>query len=479
MTSYRVPAVGVPQRAHLGTGTLAAVTALAGLAGSWVFPPIWVLLAYGVLVIVLACLRFPVFGFCLLALSVPWGGGFTVPLGAPVSSTELVVGAVSVAWLFSAVSERRPILATRLWLPFIAVFLVVICASASQASDQHASLREILKWGEMTAVFCAAAYFLRSERDLMMVVAAMVLAGLTQALLGYVQFFLHLGPAAFVVHGSFLRAYGTFDQPNPFAGYLNLVLPLAVASAILLPIGWEKRLHQIAAMVIAGGLLLSESRGALLASFLAVAVIISVLSRRVRFLAWTGIVLGLAGGLLALFGLVPEGPFAKLLDTIGLGGVSFGHVTDANFSAVERAAHWLAGVRMFAAHPLLGVGIGNYAAAYPAYHPRGWYDPLEHAHNYYINIAAEAGVFGLTSYVLLIGSALWYSCAALGRALTPRARAAVLGVLGALVATDFHNLFDVLYVHGMTTLIGLEVALIVLAVRVSHAEPERRRVVLT
>jgi O-antigen ligase len=143
-------------------------------------------------------------------------------------------------------------------------------------------------------------------------------------------------------------------------------------------------------------------------------------------------------------------------------------VTDANFSAVERAAHWLAGVRMFAAHPLLGVGIGNYSAAYPAYHPRGWYASLEHAHNYFINIAAEAGIIGLTSYVLLTGSALWYSYAITRQARTGACFAVALGSLGALTATTLHNLFDVLYVHGMATLLALIAALAPAGLRIER-----------
>jgi O-antigen ligase len=172
-------------------------------------------------------------------------------------------------------------------------------------------------------------------------------------------------------------------------------------------------------------------------------------------------VAGMGGAWLATFGLVPTGPFQRLLDAVGLGGVAFGHVTDANFSAVERAAHWLAGVRMFATHPLLGVGAGNYAVAYPAYHPRGWYAPLAHAHNYYINIAAECGIVGLIAYVLLAGSALWYAYATYKGTRDPFSQATALGVLGALVATDFHNLFDVLYVHGMVTLLALLMVLVV------------------
>jgi O-antigen ligase len=192
--------------------------------------------------------------------------------------------------------------------------------------------------------------------------------------------------------------------------------------------------------------------------------------RPLKVLAWLGALAGAWGGWLASYGLVPIGPFAKLLNAVGLGGVSFGNVTDANFSAVERAAHWLAGVRMFATHPLLGVGIGNYADAYPHYHPRGWYDPLEHAHNYYINIAAEAGVVGLAAYVLLVGSALWYSYATLKSVRNRLLQAAVLGVLGALVATSFHNLFDVLYVHGTVALLGLLMALVPVALRCTEGD---------
>ena len=140
--------------------------------------------------------------------------------------------------------------------------------------------------------------------------------------------------------------------------------------------------------------------------------------------------------------------------------MSFGNVTNANFSAVERAAHWLAGVRMFASHPLLGVGIGNYSAAYPRYHPRGWYAVAWHAHDYYINIAAEAGIVGLTAYTLMIGVALWYSYVTVRQVDDRLAYAAALGVLGAVTATSFHNLFDVLYVHGMAAFMGLLVGLL-------------------
>ena len=49
-----------------------------------------------------------------------------------------------------------------------------------------------------------------------------------------------MGLAQIGVHGGgvfhaagVLRAAGTFDQPNPFAGFLNMSLPLALAALLL------------------------------------------------------------------------------------------------------------------------------------------------------------------------------------------------------------------------------------------------------
>jgi O-antigen ligase len=287
----------------------------------------------------------------------------------------------------------------------------------------------------------------------------LILAGVSQAALGYYQFALSTGPQAFIEHRLFLRAFGSFDQPNPFAGYLNMVLPIAAALAIFTR-GTTRVLYALAALFLVGAMLASQSRGALLAGTGALAVVCVVALPRSHPLLWLAVLAGAIGAWLAAFGMVPTGAFERVLSAVGLGGVSFDNVTTANFSAVERAAHWLAGVRMFAAHPLLGVGIGNYAAAYPAYHPRGWYASLQHAHNYYINIAAESGIVGLAAYLLVIGTALWYSCAAVRWVPDGLRRAAALGVLGVLVATSLHNLFDVLYVHGMVALLGLLMAIV-------------------
>ena len=49
--------------------------------------------------------------------------------------------------------------------------------------------------------------------------------------------------------------------------------------------------------------------------------------------------------------------------------------------------------------PWLGVGFGNYAAAYPDFRLLLWENALGHAHNYYLNVAAEIGAIGLLAYL--------------------------------------------------------------------------------
>ena len=54
----------------------------------------------------------------------------------------------------------------------------------------------------------------------------------------------------------------------------------------------------------------------------------------------------------------------------------------------------------------LGVGIGNYPVVYPRYQVAPvWIHPLGHAHNYYVNVAAEAGVVGVAAFLIVLVSA--------------------------------------------------------------------------
>jgi O-antigen ligase len=459
------------ERSWLGVRLLLLATAGLAIACLAFLPLTYAVAILGGIAVTVLVLRYPTMGLLLIVISVPWGSGIEIHAGgAAVTPTDGLVALVGAAWLAVAARDRANPFPRTVWTRYVFLFLAAIALSITQASDPKASAPEILKWLEMAVVYCAAAQFIRDRSTLRWIVFALVAAGVSQAVLGYGQFLLQLGPAAFGAHRPFFRSYGTFDQPNPYAGFLNMTLPMAISLSLLGVRTWERRLAAISALVIATALLASQSRGGLLAGLVASAVVLGLSTRFAREALKFALVVVPLAALATAYSLLPSSQVDRVLSAVGLGNVSFGDVTNANFSAVERAAHWLAGVRMFASHPVLGVGIGNYPDAYPRYHPRGWYASLGHAHNYYINIAAEAGVVGLLAYTLLIGTALWYAFAAVRRISGRFYTAVLLGVLGALSATAFHNLFDVLYVHGMAALTGLLVALVPVSLKLDAGE---------
>jgi O-antigen ligase len=140
--------------------------------------------------------------------------------------------------------------------------------------------------------------------------------------------------------------------------------------------------------------------------------------------------------------------FADALSGLSIPDIATAEVTDANFAAIERLAHWEAALTMWRDHLWLGVGFGNYAAIYPAYAVGRWLDPLGHAHNFYLNVAAETGLFGLLTFGLF-----WLSALALGWRAVRRSsgfqKAVAAGAVGVLVHLSLHNLVDNLFVQGM------------------------------
>lgn len=412
----------------------------------------------------------------LLPLAVAFGS--LAPLGVGslrAGVTDVIVAALvalGAIWIGRSPDARDSLehpaaWARRLWqaepqalalLLALLAYLAVIVLSILVAYTRAPVVKETLKWSEVLAVVAATWLFIRTERQALWLAWAIIIAALAEALLGCVQYVLAtglLGPG-----GANIRVYGTFDQPNPFGGYLNLALPFALALALF---GRDPRMRWVASG--ASGLLLfalylSDSRGALLGLVAALLVLVAIGWRYERQ-ALIAIAVGAPLLVIAWFThLIPASLENKLLAQFRVNDVSLtAQLNDANYSTIERLAHWVAGLHMFHAHPLLGVGAGNYDAAYQQYKVPGWDESLTHAHNYYINTAAETGALGLLALLAVVAVALWVAWRAT-RATDWRrtgiaalagvdARALAIGGAAVIAALCIHNLTDDLFVHAM------------------------------
>lgn len=446
-----------------------------------------VLLLVGSIALVVLLIR-PQAALCLLALAVPFGSIRELPLGpVNVGGAELLIALLLVIWLAQGVVKRRiDIPRAPLSLPLV-LFIAALLLSLLPARSLELSVKEIVKWLEVLAIYWFVAGAL-DERWGRWVVWALLGAGSAEALVGIYQFLWRVGPEGFVLFGRFMRAYGHFAQPNPFAGYLGLGLPLAYAltlESLHWPAGTDagtllqriKQLLQqvmpVAAFAVMGlAMIMSWSRGGWVGLLAALLVVTAARSQTALV---TAVVIGLLVAYLLLAGgaqYLPPTLVQRIADFLPfLGGVDIAtvEVNDANWAVIERMAHWQAAVGMFTDYPWLGVGIGNYPVAYPAYAIGRWRDPLGHAHNYYLNIAAEAGIVGLGAYLLLFGACFVVAWRTVQRT-HGYWRAVALGALGILVHLSVHNVFDNLFVHSMNVQLGLVLGLLFLADKYGTAQ---------
>jgi O-antigen ligase len=337
--------------------------------------------------------------------------------------------------------------------------------SIGYADSPPLAIKESLKWLELLLAVLIVVDLANEDHLARWVIGAMLVAGAAEAVYGTVQFLTDTGPSAFQLKGA-LRAFGHFDQPNPFAGYLITILPLALCMP-LSPANPAKFrwLSLAAASLLSVGIGLSQSRGAWLGLVVAALCLLLAWSRFTRRLlipCALGATLALA---LAVAGLLPAAILDRLGQTVeyfGVFDVRAVEVTSDNWAVVERMAHWQAGWYMFLDHPWFGVAAGNYVQAYPEYFVGTWHEPLGHAHNYYLNILAELGVVGGSLLLLLLALVFRQLGGALVRSeMLADAfwRAVLAGVFGGLIVFCVHNMFDSLFVHSVNIQVGVLIGL--------------------
>jgi len=103
--------------------------------------------------------------------------------------------------------------------------------------------------------------------------------------------------------------------------------------------------------------------------------------------------------------------------------------------------------------PWTGVGLANYQSSYEQYRLLNWPMALGHAHNIYLNVAAETGLPGLAAYGLLWAVILGVTFGTIRRARGVE-RAIAIGLMGTWIHLSTHLLVDNLYVNNTHLLIG-------------------------
>ena len=449
----------------------------------------------GIGLLLLALIQ-PLIAMSLVLLAGPFGAIENLRIGGVLlSSSQLLFLLAVCLWITYGVIRRRIFIpGTPINLALI-LFITLGAVSLINAPSLRIGLKEEIKWIEMTLALLLVTDLAMNWRavqdqsrpglsnkrpgvDIRWILAMLLLAGISQAMLGIWQFGLRGdGPDHFLILDRFYRAFGTFQQPNPFGGFMGISAALAIGTLIGTGISlfidirngkrwiiseWVWLVFLIFASATTGmALVMSWSRGAWLGFAAGMVALVFFLPKK----RWKGVLLVVIGlmatTLMIQLNLVPaaiSGRIVTISEDLQVGDVRGELVTIENFAVIERLAHWQAGIEMARDNLLLGVGFGNYEVAYEQYGLLNWVHPLGHAHNYYINILAETGILGTIAYLLL-----WAIIFAQAIRLLPKLdwseRGVVLGLLTAWTALAVHHLFDKLYVNNLYLFMGVMLAL--------------------
>ncbi|MCH7978708.1 MAG: O-antigen ligase family protein [Acidobacteria bacterium] len=244
-------------------------------------------------------------------------------------------------------------------------------------------------------------------------------------------------------------ATGTYINRNHFAGLLEMTLPLAGGYAYYFTTKrrapaanfkiqktsdpWRAAFCAFLLVILFLGIAFSQSRAGITSSVLTL-LLMAFLCHRKQQSGRKGF------GFTILFLLA-----FVYIAWIGVGPIlaRFEHLyQEKNFVLAGRLPIWAEGVDLFLAAPLLGSGLGAFATVFQRYQSNFPNGIFEHAHNDYLEIAAETGAVGFAILFIPI-LALWFIAARrFVKEREPYRAAVLLGAWGGMSSILLHSFTD-------------------------------------
>ena len=278
--------------------------------------------------------------------------------------------------------------------------------------------------------------------------------------------------------------YGQFINRNHFAFLMEMSFGLILGLILTGGVKREQGLIYFAALLpLWIGLVLCNSRGglvAMLAQIVVAALLLTSVVRKGRSKETPSKIVRLTQSLPVRVVLILVLIVGVIFGTVWLGGDRLAERIEdrTELSAdiaglrvgVSRNELWKATWRMFLTHPVLGVGMGGYWAAIPAYHDASGSMTPQEAHNDYLELLASGGLVGLA-----LG--IWFAVVVFKRARENMAvrnrfrRAACFGATIGIAGVAVHSLVD----FGLHTIVNALVftTLIVIVTSKPHWGDER------
>ncbi len=273
-----------------------------------------------------------------------------------------------------------------------------------------------------TLLMLIVANAVRNQRDVNLLLFALLASAFLAALYGMLQYLgVMRGPSGVTELNAVISTMG---NRNYLGGFLTYLLFPAVVLVVRPRSRWVKLLSVSLIAFCFGMVLIVQQTGTLIALLVAAAafllgwLIFRPIEPTRRNRVW---LLILIGALVVTF--LVEAPSGPLNSVVGLSRDNPSWIArwwERNSGNV-RSWDWWVGWEMFKAHPMTGVGLGNYKLNFIPYKaeflasPRGegydfYIERAAQAHNEYVQVLAELGILGVlaaASFLAVLVVSLW------------------------------------------------------------------------
>lgn len=346
-----------------------------------------------------------------------YSGLLLIAFFIPLCEAMIYVGMllVFIGWIYKLARKKsKGVLRTPLDLPII-IFVIIGFISIFNSSFLKQSLT-------VTPGFIAGILFgyylvfsnITDKKFLKKFVLVMVLGGTTTACIGIFQY---------LIWGT-ERTSATLANPNVLASYLAMMIPIVFSLLLYESKKSKKKLlltFSLITMVIC--LILTRSRAGWLALVGAMSFLLLIEKKKRLAVGLTLIIIVVASILIPSVNARLRTIFDLIVNK-------------------ERIYGAKSALQMIKDYPLTGIGVNTFYHVYPQYQLPEAKEHLVHAHNIFLQIGAEIGLFGVVTLLWLLIRVFKIGWEILRKAKDDYLRALAIGLLASLIAFLIDQEFD-------------------------------------
>ncbi len=341
-----------------------------------------------------------------------------------ITSVYLILLVTLASWLVR-IKEDRGFSFTRTSLDLPILFFILFASlSLIRSINIHHSISALYRLISYALIYFLVVNNIKSKLEIKKLIQSILEVSVFVALYGLIEFFIH----------NFTPPFSTFPNLNIFASFL--LIPFSLASGILLfgkERGGGKRIA-LGVMIILFllAIITTRSRGAFLSLALIVTFLGYLKSKRYALITLALVIL--------LFSLFPTPVNSPLMRLITVGG--------KDPYAYTRISIWKSALSIIKDHLFLGTGLGTFKDAFP-----GYSFPVEgvfarfgkkasFAHNEYLQIASEMGIFALGIFLWLLSAFFKKAKEILKNLQGKEEYGLVIGLVAGIIGVLIHSLVD-------------------------------------